>query len=80
MSRLGGAQVKSIDQLIEETHQEAATARQREVLAMIERADRERRSALAAVRLGWVLRWSLRLAGLLVGAGAVLWVLSTFHF
>jgi hypothetical protein len=72
--------MKSIDQLIEETHLEAATQRQREVLAMIEQADRERRAALAAVRLDWILHAGLRLAGLLIGVGAVLWVLSTFHF
>jgi hypothetical protein len=71
---------KSIDQLIEETHQEGATVRQLEVLAMIRRADRERRAALAAVRLDWILRAGLRLACLLIGAGAVLWVLSTVHF
>jgi hypothetical protein len=72
--------MKTIDQLIEETHQEGATVRQLEVLAMIRRAERERRAALAAVRLAWILRAGLRLACLLIGAGAVLWVLSTFHF
>jgi hypothetical protein len=76
---MGGRQVKSIYQLIEETHQEA-TVRQLEVLAMIRRADRERRAAVAAVRLDAALRWGLRLAGLLIGVGAVLWVLHTIQF
>jgi len=43
-------------------------------------AERERRAAVAAVRLDAALRWGLRLACAIIGAGAVLWVLSTFHF
>lgn len=72
--------MKTIDQLIEETHQEGATLRQLEVLAMIRRAERERRAALAAVRLDRALRLGLRLAGLIIGVGAVLWVLDTIQF
>ena len=72
--------MKSIDELIEEGCREGATLRELEMSALRRKAERERLAALAAVRADAVVRMSLALAGLIVGFGAVLWVLSTFHF
>jgi hypothetical protein len=72
--------VKSIDTIIEETHLEGATLRELENLALRRKTERERCQAVAALRAEAALRWSLRLACAIIGAGAVLWVLSTVHF
>jgi len=65
-----------IDSMIEE----ADVERKRKAQALIAQAERERLAAVAAVRLDAALRWGLRLACAIIGAGAVLWVLSTVHF
>jgi hypothetical protein len=72
--------MKSIDTIIEETHLEGATLRELENLALRRKAERERCQAVAALRAERAVGLGLRLAALIVGAGAVLWVLSTFHF
>ena len=72
--------VKSIDELIEEGCREGATLRELEMAALRRKAERERLAAVAAVRLDAALRWGLRIACAIIGAGAVLWVLSTFNF
>jgi len=61
-------------------HWEAAQRQRDYVEALTRKAEAERRAAVAAVRLDIALRFGLRAAALIVGVGAVLWVLSTFHF
>jgi hypothetical protein len=61
-------------------HWEAAQRQRDYVEALTRKAEVERRAAVAAVRLDAALQLGLRVAGLLIGAGAVLWVLSKFHF
>jgi hypothetical protein len=72
--------VKSIDELIEEGCREGATLRELEMAALRRKAERERLAAVAAARLDIALRFGLRAAALIVGAGAVLWVLDTIQF
>jgi len=61
-------------------HWEAAQRQRDYVEALTRKAEAETRAAVAAVRLDAALNWGLRLAGAIIGVGAVLWVLHTFQF
>jgi hypothetical protein len=61
-------------------HWEAAQRQRNYVEGLRAVAERERRAAVAAMRLDAALRYGLRLAGAIIGIGVVLWVLSTVHF